>query len=169
MAGEIVMSEARKSRRARAGGGQRAFRDFSMSRWQTAAPRFANSGSPLPADRFARRPKTNSPSITVERALKHPSWVMGRKDHHRFRHAVQQRPGNDRSALAFRYRDGARRCRRSSPKRRSFDGGIRGWLDARATFHARHVPADSICADLSRTRPKRSGANQFGEARQSDL
>jgi 1-deoxy-D-xylulose-5-phosphate reductoisomerase len=78
MAGEIVMSEARK-RGVRVlavdsehsaifqcldGRGSGAVRRL----WLTA------SGGP-----FRTTPKSEFSSITVERALKHPSWVMGRK------------------------------------------------------------------------------------------
>jgi 1-deoxy-D-xylulose-5-phosphate reductoisomerase len=78
MAGEIVMSEARKH-------GVRVLAvdsehsailqcldgkppDSVRCLWLTA------SGGP-----FRNTPKEEFPSITVERALKHPSWVMGRK------------------------------------------------------------------------------------------
>lgn len=78
MAGEIVMSEARKH-------GVRILAVDSehsaifqclddkpghsvRNLWLTA------SGGP-----FRKTPKEEFPSITVERALKHPSWVMGRK------------------------------------------------------------------------------------------
>jgi 1-deoxy-D-xylulose-5-phosphate reductoisomerase len=78
MAGEIVMSEARKQgARVLAvdsehsaifqcldGRGSGSVRKL----WLTA------SGGP-----FRTTPKEEFPSITVERALRHPSWVMGRK------------------------------------------------------------------------------------------
>jgi len=78
MAGEIVMSEARKNGvRALAVDSEHSaiFQcldgkpSSSVRRlWLTA------SGGP-----FRSTPKEEFPNITVERALKHPSWVMGRK------------------------------------------------------------------------------------------
>jgi 1-deoxy-D-xylulose-5-phosphate reductoisomerase len=78
MAGEIVMSEARKHGvRVLAVDSEHSaiFQcldgkppDSVRKLWLTA------SGGP-----FRTTPKTDFPGITVERALKHPSWVMGRK------------------------------------------------------------------------------------------
>jgi len=78
MAGEIVMNEARKHRvRVLAVDSEHSaiFQcldgkpSSSVRRlWLTA------SGGP-----FRTTPKEEFPNITVERALKHPSWVMGRK------------------------------------------------------------------------------------------
>jgi 1-deoxy-D-xylulose-5-phosphate reductoisomerase len=78
MAGETVMSEARKyGVRVLAVDSEHSaifqcLDDKPASEvrrlWLTA------SGGP-----FRTTPKTEFPSITVERALKHPSWVMGRK------------------------------------------------------------------------------------------
>jgi len=78
MAGEIVMSEAQKAGvRVLAVDSEHSaiFQcldgkppDSVRRRWLTA------SGGP-----FRNTPKEEFPHITVERALKHPSWVMGRK------------------------------------------------------------------------------------------
>jgi 1-deoxy-D-xylulose-5-phosphate reductoisomerase len=78
MAGEIVMSEARKHGvRVLAVDSEHSaiFQCLNekpghsvRNLWLTA------SGGP-----FRNTPKEEFPSITVERALKHPSWVMGRK------------------------------------------------------------------------------------------
>lgn len=78
MAGEIVMSEARKQGvRVLAVDSEHSaiFQcldgkppDSVRKLWLTA------SGGP-----FRTTPKEEFPNITVERALKHPSWVMGRK------------------------------------------------------------------------------------------
>src|SRR5437867_3250331 len=78
MAGEIVMSEARKQGvRVLAVDSEHSAifqcldgKPSSSIRklWLTA------SGGP-----FRTTPKSDFPNITVERALKHPSWVMGRK------------------------------------------------------------------------------------------
>src|ERR1044072_1848417 len=78
MAGEIVMSEARKHGvRVLAVDSEHSAifqcldgkcSDSVRNLWLTA------SGGP-----FRTTPKEEFPSITVERALKHPSWVMGRK------------------------------------------------------------------------------------------
>jgi 1-deoxy-D-xylulose-5-phosphate reductoisomerase len=78
MAGEIVMREARKARGAGAGGGQRTFGDFPVPGRQAAESVrrlwLTASGGP-----FRQTPRDEFASITVEQALKHPSWVMGRK------------------------------------------------------------------------------------------
>ncbi|MDQ6630557.1 MAG: 1-deoxy-D-xylulose-5-phosphate reductoisomerase [Verrucomicrobiota bacterium] len=78
MAGEIVMNEARKygvkvlavdsehSAIFQCLDGKRS--DSVRNLWLTA------SGGP-----FRQTPKEDFPNITVERALKHPSWVMGKK------------------------------------------------------------------------------------------
>jgi 1-deoxy-D-xylulose-5-phosphate reductoisomerase len=78
MAGEIVMSEARKHGvKILAVDSEHSAifqcldekpADSVRNLWLTA------SGGP-----FRNTPKEEFPSITVERALKHPSWVMGRK------------------------------------------------------------------------------------------
>jgi len=78
MAGEIVMNEARKHKvRVLAVDSEHSaiFQCLDekpghsvRNLWLTA------SGGP-----FRTTPKSEFPSITVERALKHPSWVMGRK------------------------------------------------------------------------------------------
>src|SRR5438105_12180637 len=78
MAGEIVMAEARKHGvRVLAVDSEHSAifqclegksSDSVRRLWLTA------SGGP-----FRSTPKSEFPSITVERALKHPSWVMGRK------------------------------------------------------------------------------------------
>jgi 1-deoxy-D-xylulose-5-phosphate reductoisomerase len=78
MAGEIVMSEARKHGvRVLAVDSEHSaifqcldgkLPESVRKLWLTA------SGGP-----FRNTPKEEFPSITVERALKHPSWVMGRK------------------------------------------------------------------------------------------
>ena len=44
-----------------------------------AKPRYAASGSPPPAALFATLPLARFHQITVEQALKHPTWVMGRR------------------------------------------------------------------------------------------
>src|SRR6266566_1237523 len=78
MAGEIVMNEARRHGvRVLAVDSEHSAifqcldgkpSSFVRRLWLTA------SGGP-----FRSTPKSEFPSITVERALKHPSWVMGRK------------------------------------------------------------------------------------------
>lgn len=78
MAGEIVMSEARKHGvRVLAVDSEHSAifqclddrpAESVRNLWLTA------SGGP-----FRTTPKSDFPNITVERALKHPSWVMGRK------------------------------------------------------------------------------------------
>ena len=70
-----------QTRRSRARRGQRAFGDFSVSRRQTVQfrPQTLADGVRRTVSRHKTGPRKNFPNITVERALKHPSWVMGRK------------------------------------------------------------------------------------------
>ena len=63
------------------------------------------SGGPFrewPPEKFA--------GITVEDALKHPTWKMGAEDHHRLGHPDEQGAGDHRGALALRSRRPTR-CR----------------------------------------------------------
>ncbi len=78
------------------------------------------SGGPL----SAKLPLKELAAVTLEQALKHPTWEMGPQDHDRFRDAFQQRPRNDRSPLALRRRNGSRRRHRSPSEHRSQHGGI---------------------------------------------
>jgi 1-deoxy-D-xylulose-5-phosphate reductoisomerase len=78
MAGEIVMSEARKHGvRVLAVDSEHSAIFQCLDNKPCASVRrlwLTASGGP-----FRSTPKSEFPSITVERALKHPSWVMGRK------------------------------------------------------------------------------------------
>ena len=78
MAGEIVMSEARKHGvRVLAVDSEHSAIFQCLDGKPSASVRklwLTASGGP-----FRGTPKSEFPSITVERALKHPSWVMGRK------------------------------------------------------------------------------------------
>jgi 1-deoxy-D-xylulose-5-phosphate reductoisomerase len=78
MAGEIVMSEARKHDvRVLAVDSEHSAIFQCLDGKPPASVRklwLTASGGP-----FRTTPKEEFPSITVERALKHPSWVMGRK------------------------------------------------------------------------------------------
>src|SRR5436309_2630186 len=78
MAGEIVMSEARKH----------GVRVLAVDSEHSAIFQCLDGKPPdsvrrlwltASGGRFRTTPKSEFPSITVERALKHPSWVMGRK------------------------------------------------------------------------------------------
>src|SRR5262249_41785772 len=78
MAGEIVMSEARKHDvRVLAVDSEHSAIFQCLEGKPSASVRklwLTASGGP-----FRTTPKEEFPNITVERALKHPSWVMGRK------------------------------------------------------------------------------------------
>ncbi len=78
MAGEIVMSEARKNGvRVLAVDSEHSAIFQCLDGKPSASVRklwLTASGGP-----FRNTPKAEFPDITVERALKHPSWVMGRK------------------------------------------------------------------------------------------
>ncbi len=78
MAGEIVMAEARKQGvRVLAVDSEHSAIFQCLDGKPSASVRklwLTASGGP-----FRNTPKEEFPSITVERALKHPSWVMGRK------------------------------------------------------------------------------------------
>src|SRR3954468_14251298 len=73
----------------------------------------------------------------------------GAKDHGRFRDAVQQRSGDDRSALAVRGGDEASRSRDSSPKYCAFDGGVLGRFGACSAEPFQHVFSNSVCGYLA--------------------
>ena len=92
------------------------------------------SGGPVPQDARGRPREGHARPGAQASDVEH-----GPQDHDRFRHALQQGPGDDRGALAFRRADGAGRCRRASAKHRPFAGGIRRWLAARAAQPFRHV------------------------------
>ena len=168
MAGEIVMSEARKHGvRVLAVDSEHSaiFQcldgkpSSSVRRlWLTA------SGGP-----FRTTPKEEFPAITVERALKHPSWVMGRKI--TIDSATLFNKGLEMIEARWLFDIEMDRVvgGGASAERGAFDGRVRGRLDAGAALHAGHVPADSICADLSRPRAQRARADQLGEAGQPDL
>src|ERR1043166_6652822 len=68
-----------------------------------------------------------------------PDLEHGSQDHDRFGDAVQQGPGNDRSALAFWRRDGARRSGHPSAKHCPFNGGVRRRLDAGTIESFKHA------------------------------
>ncbi|MSU19853.1 MAG: 1-deoxy-D-xylulose-5-phosphate reductoisomerase [Pedosphaera sp.] len=78
MAGQIVMSEARKH-----GVKVLAVDSEHSAIFQCLQDRPANSVRRLwltaSGGPFRTTPKEDFPSITIQRALKHPSWVMGRK------------------------------------------------------------------------------------------
>src|SRR5947207_14234168 len=78
MAGETVMSEARKS-----GVRVLAVDSEHSAIFQCLDGKHASSVRKLwltaSGGPFRQMPKEDFPNITVERALKHPSWVMGRK------------------------------------------------------------------------------------------
>ncbi len=88
----------------------------------------------------------------------------GTEDHHRFRDIVQQRPGDDRGALAFWRGDEARRGRHPSAKHRSFDGRVHGRFHPRTIELFQHVLPDSIRRDLAGSRPELVAAARFFEA-----
>ena len=154
MAGEIVMREAREHGvrvlavdsehsaifqclDGKPAGSVRAL-------WLTA------SGGP-----FRATPREEFPAITVERALKHPSWVMGRKI--TIDSATLFNKGLEmiEARWLFDIEMGRVRVVVHPQSVVHSDGGVCGWLHACAVVHARHVPADSIRADLSR--PRSSG------------
>lgn len=78
MAGEIVMREARKQgvRVLAVDSEHSAIFQCLDSKPSTSVRRLWLTASGGP---FRNTPKAEFPGITVERALKHPSWVMGRK------------------------------------------------------------------------------------------
>jgi len=95
------------------------------------------SGGPfrtLPADQLE--------AVTVEAA----------QDHHRLRHAFQQRPGNDRGEVALRCADEQSGSRRASSVHRPQYGGVHGQQCHCAAQPFRHVFPHPVCGDLARTR-----------------
>src|SRR4029077_2394290 len=95
--------------------------------------------------------------------VKTSNLEYGTEDHNRLRDAVQQRLGDDRSALAFRRRDEARRSRHPSAEHRSFNGRVHGRFHAGAIELFRYVLPDSIRRDLAGSRPKHAATTRFLE------
>ncbi len=171
MAGETVMSEARKHGvkvlavdsehsaifQCLDGKPSNSVRKL----WLTASGGPFRSRTDWPGEKFSE--------ITVERALKHPSWVMGRKitidsatlfnkglemiearwlfDIEMARVGVLVHPQSIVHSLV-----------------EFVDGAMLAQL-----VHTGHVPADSIRADLSRPRAERTGADQLRQTRQSHV
>ena len=112
MAGEIVMREAAKNGVRVLAVDSEHSAIFNVS---TASPPRPSAvfGSPLPAGRFL------SSQIRIRRhhrGARAQTSVVGHgpQNHDRFCDALQQGPRDDRSALAFRRRDGPRQRRRAS-------------------------------------------------------
>ena len=114
-------------------------------------------------------PKEKFSEITVERALKHPSWVMGRKI--TIDSATLFNKGLEMIEARWLFDiEMARVGVVVHPQ--SIVHSMVEFVDGslhRATFHAGHVPADSICADVSRTRRERPRADQFSQTRHADF
>ena len=154
MAGEIVMSEARKyGVRVLAVDSEHSAifqcldgKPSSSVRklWLTASGGPFRDKKSWPQEKFSE--------ITVERALKHPSWVMGRKI--TIDSATLFNKGLEMIEARWLFDIEMARVGvpGASAKHRPFAGGICGRRAARAAFHAGHVPADSIRAHLSRPR-----------------
>ena len=113
---------------------------------------------------FRETPASEFESITPEQALQASDLEHGTEDHDRFGHALQQRPRDDRGALAFRRGNEARGSGDSSAKHRAFDGGICGRLGPRAAQPFGHVFPDSIRGDLAGARAEFPAAARFREA-----
>ena len=106
--------------------------------WLTA------SGGPfrqLPLDQFA--------AITPEQALKHPTWVMGRRI--TIDSATMLNKGLEIIEACRLVRRAAQpgAGHGASAVHGSLAGGVRGRVDPGADFRHRHAAADSLCAGLA--------------------
>ena len=168
MAGEIVMNEARKhgvhvlavdsehSAIFQCLDGKTS--DTVRKLWLTA------SGGP-----FRTTPKEEFPNITVERALKHPSWVMGQKI--TIDSATLFNKGLEMIEARWLFDIGMSRVGvlvHPQSIIHSMVEFVDGAL-ACAAFDAGHVPADSIRLDVSRALAQRSRANRFCKTGQLDV
>ena len=146
MAGEIVMSEARKHGVSVLAVDSEHSAIFQCldgkppasvrKLWLTA------SGGPF----RHRRRRMSSPAITVERALKHPSWVMGRKI--TIDSATLFNKGLEMIEARWLFDIEMARVGGggASAEHRAFDGGVRGRLASSRSFPRR------TCACRSSTR-----------------
>ena len=94
----------------------------------------------------------NCADVTARAGPEAPHLGHGPQDHHRLRHAVQQRPGDDRSPLALRRADGPGRCRRPSAEHRPLHGRVHRQLRARPAQPLGHVLPHPIRRHLARPR-----------------
>jgi 1-deoxy-D-xylulose-5-phosphate reductoisomerase len=97
--------------------------------WLTA------SGGP-----FLNTPRSEFSSITVEQALNHPTWKMGK------------RITIDSATLmnkGFEVIEACRLFHLASAVHNPFHGGVCGWQPTCTIFGDRHAPADPLCPDLS--------------------
>ena len=128
MAGEIVMREARENGVHVCPWIASTMRFFNVWKAKTTSGQFAASSSLRPVDRFAKRRERDFDVDHTGTGAKASDLEHGPEDHNRFGHAVQQRAGDDRGALALRRRDEASRSGDSSAEHRAFDGRVRGRL-----------------------------------------
>ena len=96
---------------------------------------------PLTSERFE--------NITVDQALKHLSWVMGRKI--TIDSATMFNKGLEmiEARWLFQCRDGSCASGGPSTKCGSFNGRICRWFDDSSNVDPGHVPAHPVCSDLS--------------------
>jgi 1-deoxy-D-xylulose-5-phosphate reductoisomerase len=121
--------------------------------WLTA------SGGP-----FLHTPKSEFASITVEQALNHPTWKMGRRItidsatlmNKGFEVIEACRLSTSRPSQVQRHR--------ASPIYHPFHGRIRGWQHACSNLRDGHASAHPVCADLPGSDPIRSALPGHGPA-----
>src|SRR5215831_8156608 len=153
-------------------------RNFDVGCWTLATAQPVLSEGGLDVGRF-RRSSHHSDRLgwTVSRnsakgfrfhharaSIKASDLEYGTEDHNRFRYVVQQRPGDDRGALAFWRGDQACRGRYSSSKHCPFDGRVHRWFHASAIKLFEHVLPDSIRRDLAGSGSQLVAATRFFEA-----
>ncbi len=113
--------------------------------WLTA------SGGP-----FRQLPLSEFEHITVEQALKHPTWVMGRRI--TIDSATLLNKGLEiiEACRLFDLAAGAGEGDGASAIDGAFAGGVCGWLDSGADFRHRYATADPVCVELSGTGGERT-------------
>ena len=111
---------------------------------------------------FLRHTPEQLARVTVEEALKHPTWRMGPKITIDSATMMNKALEIIEARWLFDLAPGADRCRRSPAVDRAFAGRVRGWLGDCATESARHAAADSVCSDVSAAAAGSGGAARSG-------
>ena len=108
--------------------------------WLTA------SGGP-----FLNTPQSDFESITVEQALNHPTWKMGRRI--TIDSATLMNKGFEVIEACRLFHMPARKSGSDCPSAvdNSFHGRVCGWQHTCPGFCDRHAPADSVCPNISRS------------------